>query len=363
MADHVTAVQSRRNALARKIAEAGLDALLITAPMHVRYLTGFSGSNAALLLSHDGTAEIATDGRYTTQIAQEAPDLEAVIKRNCPVALLARVDGAARVGFEAALTSVAELNEWREAAPEGVSLQAMSGMVESLRLVKDAHELRELRAVAELANEAFATLVEEGGVAPGRTELAVAARLEYLMRAAGAEGTSFDTIVASGPNSAKPHHGAENRALAAGDLVTIDFGATRGGYNSDMTRTLVVGQPDDFASEIYEVVRHSHDAGVAAATPGTALTDVDAASREVIERAGYGDYFVHSTGHGVGIEVHEEPSASRAGVGVLEPGMTLTIEPGIYIPQRGGVRIEDTLIIGSDDPEIITRFPTELTCL
>ena len=174
------------------------------------------------------------------------------------------------------------------------------------------------------------------------------------MRRLGSERTSFDTIVASGPNSSRPHHGAGDRVLERGDLVTVDFGAHRAGLNSDMTRTVMVGEADDFSREIYEIVARAQRAGVDAARAGTALVDVDAACREIIAEAGYGEYFVHSTDHGIGAEVHEAPSASVVGQGRLAENMTLTVEPGIYVPGRGGVRIEDTVIITQGSPRVIT---------
>nr|WP_240394076.1 M24 family metallopeptidase [Corynebacterium lactis] len=226
--------------------------------------------------------------------------------------------------------------------------------------MKSDSELAALRRVADIAVKAFEDLLVDDVVAPGRTERQVAAELEYRMRRHGADRPSFDTIVASGPNSAKPHHGAEDRVIEAGDLVTIDFGAFAGGYNSDMTRTLFAGgveAADPTSREIYNVVWEAQRAGVEAAVVGAKLVDVDAVCRNIIAEAGYVEYFVHSTGHGIGIEVHELPFAAQTGSGVLEAGMTLTIEPGIYVPDFGGVRIEDTLIIGEDGPEIITPLP------
>ena len=197
----------------------------------------------------------------------------------------------------------------------------------------------------------------------GRTERQIAADLEYRMRKLGSERVSFDTIVASGPNSAKPHHGADDRVLVSGDLVTIDFGAHLRGFNSDCTRTFAVGEPNELSREIYDIVLRAQEAGVKAAVPGAKLVDVDAACRDIITEAGYGEYFVHSTGHGIGLDVHEGPAAAQTGKGELAEGMTLTIEPGIYVPGKGGVRIEDTLIITSGAPKIITAFPKDLQVL
>ncbi len=257
--------------------------------------------------------------------------------------------------------TVTALEKLEEACPEGVTLVPVRGVIEQQRAIKDAGELEELTGVAELATQALSDMLEAGEIRAGRSEIAIAADLEYRMRRLGSERTSFDTIVASGPNSAKPHHSAGDRVLIDGDLVTIDFGAHRRGFNSDMTRTFVVGKPDAFAEEIYKVVLRAQLAGIEAATPGTALRDIDATCRDIIDDAGYGDYFTHTTGHGVGLDVHEAPMAAARSDEILRENMTLTIEPGIYVPGRAGVRIEDTLLITAGAPKIITGVSKELT--
>lgn len=358
-----TRFENRRRKLSTMLAERRIDDMLVTHLTHVRYLTGFSGSNGAMLVSKDRTAAIATDGRYTTQIAEEVPDIKAVIERNVGVAMLSKAAEGHRVGFEADYVSVAQLDKLREACPDGVTLVPVSGVIEDIRLVKDEVELTRLREAAEITVQALDELLSAEELRAGRTEREVAADLEYRMRVLGAERVSFDTIVASGPNSAKPHHGAGDRTIAEGDLVTIDFGMHRVGFNSDMTRTFGIGEIGALEREIYEVVLAAQLAGVKAAVPGAELVHVDKACRDVIAEAGYGEYFVHSTGHGVGLDVHEAPSAARTGTGVLAEGMTLTIEPGIYIPGKAGVRIEDTLIITAAAPEVITEYPKDLTVL
>lgn len=352
--------EQRRRALATELAERRLDALLVTHLVNVRYLTGFSGSNAALLIGSDRSARIATDGRYTTQVAEEAPDLDALIARPSASSLLEEVTGPRRVGVEASHLSVAAFDKLSEVAGSDVTLVQVEGLIEKLRRVKDAGELAALEEIAELAATAWNTLIDDRVLAAGRTEIEVAAHLEYLMRRAGAERPSFDTIVASGPNSAKPHHSASERVIENGDLVTVDFGAHAGGYNSDMTRTVVVGDPDEFSREIYDVVLRAQRAGVEAAVVGTPLRELDGLCRSIIGEAGFGEYFVHSTGHGIGLDVHEYPFAARSGEGELVEGMTLTVEPGIYVPGRGGVRIEDTVIIEDSGPKIITNVGKDL---
>ncbi len=351
---------TRRRALSARLAGQRIDEMLVTNMIHVRYLSGFSGSNGALILAKDLTAGIATDGRYRTQIAEEVPDIEAVIARPCPEALISRVEGPRRIGFEADYVSVAQLGKLKEACQEDVTLVPVTGVIEDIRLRKDPLERERLTEVAALASQAFEELLSAGELAVGRTERDVAADLEYRMRRLGAERPSFDTIVASGPNSAKPHHSAGDRVIKEGDPVILDFGAHSRGFNSDMTRTVVMGEADDFVREIYDVVLRAQLAGVEAATAGTPLLKVDLAARSVIEEAGYGEYFVHSTGHGIGLEVHERPAAAQTGAGELAEHMTLTIEPGIYIPERGGVRIEDTLLITRGAPQIITPVSKEL---
>ena len=354
---------NRRRKLASTLSGQRIDAIVITHLTHVRYLTGFSGSNGGLLLRKDLSALMATDGRYTTQIAEEVPDIEAVLGRDVGPHLLSQLSGELRVGYEADYVSVSQLKRLEKAAPEGVTLVPVSGVIEDIRLVKDRVELEKLEELAALANQALTELVENGEIAAGRTERQVAADLEYRMRMLGSERVSFDTIVASGENSAKPHHGADDRELRNGDLVTIDFGAHLRGFNSDCTRTFAIGEATEFAKEIYEIVLRAQEAGVKASVPGAALVDVDAACRDIITEAGYGEYFVHSTGHGIGLDVHEGPSAAKTGKGELAEGMTLTIEPGIYVPGKGGVRIEDSLIITSGAPKIITAYPKNLQVL
>ena len=289
------------------------------------------------------------------------PDIEALDARAVGPDLLATVTGPKRVGFEADFVSVSQLQRLEKAAGEDVTLVPISGVIEDIRLVKEPYELERLREVAVIANTAFQELIDENLIRAGRTETEVAADLEYKMRLHGAERTSFETIVASGPNSAMPHHEPGARVLEEGDIVTVDFGAHAAGYNSDTTRTVIISDADEFATEIYNIVLKAQLAGVAAAIPGAKLSDVDKACRDIITDAGYGEYFVHSTGHGVGLDLHEAPYAATSGQGELVEGMTLTVEPGIYVPGKGGVRIEDTLIIPAGQPENLTHLVKDLT--
>lgn len=341
---------ARRDALRSLIETAGLDGLLVTDLVNVRYLTGFTGSNGALLLTREGEL-FGTDGRYTERAAAEVPDLEPLIERATVAALARRAAG--RIGFEsdavtveahAALTTVT-----------GAELVRAPGLVARLRVVKDETEIAALREACRIADQALTELLPT--LRPGRTEREIALDLEFRMRALGADGPSFDAIVAAGAHSAIPHHAPTDTEIKAGDLLKLDFGALVDGYHSDMTRTVVVGRGADWQRELYALVHEAQAAGCAAVEAGVPTKDVDAASRDVIVAAGHGEHFVHGLGHGVGLAIHEAPALSASSDDVLEAGMCVTVEPGVYLPGRGGVRIEDTLVV---DGEVLTGFPKEL---
>lgn len=362
----------RRADLRARVRVAGLDAMLVTDLVNVRYLSGFTGSNAALLVfAGDEHPVLATDGRYRTQAAQEAPDLEVAIGRACGRHLTERAAGAGlqRLGFESHVVTVDGFDALAEVAGSAELVRA-SGMVEALREIKDAGEVALLRLACEAADAALAELVESGGLRPGRTEREVGRDLEALMLDHDADGVSFETIVATGANSAIPHHRPTDAVLAAGDFVKIDFGALVGGYHSDMTRTFVLGRAADWQREIYQLVAAAQQAGRDALQPGIGLAEVDCAARAVIAGAGHDEHFGHGLGHGVGLQIHEAPGINATAVGTLRAGSVVTVEPGIYLPDRGGVRIEDTLVVPSETsgppgqaPELLTRFPKELTIL
>ena len=341
--------------------------MLVSDLVNVRYLSGFTGSNAALLIRADSaTPVLATDGRYRTQAAQQAPDAEIVIERACGPHLAARAaaDGVRRLGFESHVVTVDAFAALTKAAGDAVELVRAAGTVEALREIKDAGEVALLRLACEAADAALKELVERGGLRPGRTEKEVGRELESLMLDYGADGASFETIVAAGANSAIPHHRPTDAVLAAGDFVKIDFGALVCGYHSDMTRTfvLVAGRRSG-SCDIYELVAAAQRAGREALAPGATLKDVDAASRQVIADAGYADNFGHGLGHGVGLQIHEAPGINASAAGTLLAGSAVTVEPGVYLPDRGGVRIEDTLVVGENAPDLLTRFPKELAIL
>ncbi len=355
----------RRDNLSLRLRADDLDAMLVSDLNNVRYLSGFSGSNAALLIFADERpAVLATDGRYRTQAARQAPDLDTVIERACGphLARYAVESGVHRLGFEGHVVTVDSYEVLRRSLDQGAELVRASGSVEVLREVKDAGEVALLRLACEAADAALASLIERGGLRPGRTEKEVRNDLEALMLAQGADGASFESIVAAGANSAVPHHRPTDAGLARGDFVKIDFGAQVGGYHSDMTRTFVLGAPAAWQVEIYELVAAAQRAGREALAPGVALCEVDAAARDLIVDAGFGQTFSHGLGHGVGLQIHEAPGINATAAGTLLAGSTVTVEPGVYLPDRGGVRIEDTLAVSGekDSPELLTRFPKEL---
>lgn len=355
-ADH----QVRRDRLRAALRDAGVDAALITDLVNIRYLTGFSGSNGALLVPADGPDVFSTDGRYTEQAAEETPSTENLIDKRPPQALLARAGGggAAMVGFEAHHVSVEDHQSWVD-AHSSLDLKPLGHLVEDLRRVKDEHELALLREACAVGDRALAELL--GWLRVGQTEREVMRRLESLMFDHGAEALSFDSIVAGGPHSSIPHHQPTDRPIGAGDFLKLDFGAAVGGYHADMTRTLVVGAPPaDWQRETYDLVAAAQAAGRAALVPGTPLAAVDAAARSVIEAAGLGDLFPHGLGHGVGLVIHEDPFFEASATGTLEAGSPVTVEPGVYHPGRGGVRIEDTLVVTDGTPELLTTSTKEL---
>ncbi len=361
----------RRDALRATAAAGGLDAVLVTNLLNVRYLTGFTGSNGALLVRTDGADLFGTDGRYTTQAATQVPDVEVLVDRATVAGLAAAAvrGGAGRLGFEShdvTVDGLALLEKVLADAAAGGAVPELASIrraVEAQRAIKDDDEIESLRRACAVADQALAELAAEGALRPGRTELEVGRELDARMLRLGAEAPSFETIVATGANSAIPHHRPDATVLRDGDFLKLDFGATVDGYHSDMTRTLVLGDAADWQREIYELVAASQAAGRGALAVGADVVAVDSASREVIVAAGHGDHFSHGLGHGVGLEIHEAPAIGPLGAGSLAAGMAVTVEPGVYLPGRGGVRIEDTLIVTDDAPELLTLTSKELLVL
>jgi Xaa-Pro aminopeptidase len=350
----------RRERLAERVAELDLDALYVTRLPNVRYLTGFTGSNAQSLV---GTAAgvFFTDGRYEEQSRHEVSDLDRRIYLggSPPVAEEVSRLGVRRLGFESAGVTYRQWERLREGL-DGVELVPVDGSVEALRRRKDGDEIASIGAAQGCADAAFEEVIVGGGLREGVTERELALELELAMRRAGADDMAFGTIAAFGANAAEPHHHPTDRPLRSGDVVKVDFGALAAGYHSDMTRTVAFGDPDPPLSEIRDVVAAAQAAGIAAVRPGASVAEVDGAARSVIEDAGYGASFPHGLGHGVGLEIHEAPFLGKDLEGVLEPGMVVTIEPGVYIPGLGGVRIEDMVEVTADGGRPIPRSSKEL---
>jgi len=348
--------------------DAGCDALLVTRLVNIRYLTGFTGS-AALLLVRPDDLVFVTDGRYRDQSALELTHagVEARIRIGLTAGsqkeyLQEESSGIARVGLEAQAVTWAQQRKFDAEWFPDAELVATEGLVEELRKVKDAGEVDRMAAAARIADEALARVRHR--LAEGLTEEELALELDFEMRRGGASGPSFETIVASGPNGAKPHHRPSSRRIEAGELVVVDFGAVVEGYCSDMTRTLCVGEPaSPTARRMVEVVAVSQQAGVDAVRAGAAGKAVDEACRKIISEAGWAEAFLHSTGHGVGLEIHEDPRVASTSTDTLVAGHVVTVEPGVYLPEHGGVRIEDTLVVTDDGCTVLTNATKELAVL
>ena len=344
----------RRRALER-VGEAGLGALLVGAQPDVRYLTGFTGSAGALVLGRGGSC-LFTDGRYTEQAKAETKGVPVRIERR-PAMLAAvawvREMGVPRCGFEATQTTVAALDGMRKSVRGGrAMLRPVNALVARLREIKDVGEIETMRAAAAIGDRLFAMMLER--LRPGVTEVAMAEVLEREARRLGAEGMSFETIVASGERSALPHGRASEAKLPRRGFVTLDFGVIYKGYCSDMTRTVHLGRPDPAGRDVYHSVLEAQLAAIRVTRAGLAAAEVDRAAREVLDQAGVGEFFTHSTGHGVGLEIHEGPRLAMQQTQVLEKGMVITIEPGVYLSGRFGVRIEDMLLVTTKGSEVLT---------
>jgi Xaa-Pro aminopeptidase len=353
---------ARRGLAQLKIAEVGADAALITFGPSVRYLTGLASSNAALLLPADGPAVLATDSRYALAAQRDCPDLELITERFIEPVLAGQMSrrGLRTVAYEAHEMTV-ERHADLAAAADGVSTVPFGRKIEELRTVKDPSELELLAIACRISCQAIADVFAL--IRPGMTERKLAAALDARMADLGADHPAFDTIVASGPNGAIPHHAPTDRPMRRGDLITLDFGARYGGYHADMTRTVALGEPAGWQREIYELVAAAQRSGIEAARPGAEVGDVDAAARDLIRDAGHGEHFQHGLGHGVGLEVHEAPTIGYSRTGKLADRVPVTVEPGVYLPGRGGVRIEDVLVVGADGTGLLTTTTRELLVL
>jgi Xaa-Pro aminopeptidase len=336
------------------------DLLLVTDLHNVRWLTGFTGSNAAAVVGRDGTRRFVTDFRYLTQSAEQ---LDPAWGREIAVDLLAGAvralpAGDLRLGFDDADLSVRDHAKLTGMLRPGTELVPAAGLVEELRAIKDEDELDVIRASARLADDALTEVLGRGLV--GRTEREVALDLEFTMRRMGAEAASFPPIVAAGDHGALPHAEPRDVAIPAGTLCVVDWGAKLDGYASDCTRTYATGELDPRDRAVYDVVLRAQEVALAAVRPGPTGREVDAVARAIIDAAGHGEHFGHGLGHGVGLDVHEGPRLSKQGETVLAAGMVVTVEPGVYVPGAVGVRIEDLVVVTEDGAEVVSSLPKEL---
>lgn len=352
---------ARLNKVLELMVKLEVDSVIIKDVTTIRYLTGFTGDSSLLYLDRK-QGVLITDGRYTEQARGELKLFKVVEYVTgegnsiwSTAAKLAEEAGSKAVGFDGAHFSCNDYWALKECL-DGIPLKSID--LSAIRMIKDKRELDLLLKAASIADEAFRKL--KADIKPGSSEKDLAARLEYYMRVLGSEGTSFTTIVASGKRSALPHGVATDKILEVGDFITFDFGAVYKGYHSDMTRTIVLGMAGRWQREIYSVVEEAQLKGMKSAREGMTGSELDAIVRKIIEDCGYGSCYIHGTGHGVGLEIHEMPNINKRGTTVLQTGMVFTIEPGIYIPGRGGVRIEDTVVLTEEGARALNGIKKQL---
>jgi len=328
--------------------------LYVTNLVNIRYLTGFTGSNAALLVS-DSNAILATDSRYEIQAAIQVPELPAVIGRNFPELLLSKLQKS-EVLVEGANLSIDVYQKLVTSFEAQFSSSV--GVIEALRVVKDDSEIELIKQACEISTKAYQDVIES--VRVGQNEKFIRNALEHRMREYGADDIAFASIVASGPNSAIPHHEPTDRELQSGDFLKIDFGAKVDGYHADCTRTAVVGKPSDWQAELHSAVTSAQEAGRNTIQSGIQFTEVEEAVNQSLADSGYREYFTHGLGHGVGLAIHEDPFFGRVEAAKIAPNTVITIEPGAYLKDKGGVRVEDTIVVNSEGYVNLTNLPYEL---
>jgi Xaa-Pro aminopeptidase len=351
--------KGRMTRLRQAMRTARVDALLITHLPNIRYLCGFTGSAGVLLVGSKAT--FFTDGRYSEQAAAEVVGARVVIAKGPALTAATRQStrtAKGSVGIEAEHLSVSQRDAVAEELPKGVRLKSTRGLVEELRMIKEQPEVDLMREAIELGCDLLPAAYQ--AIRPGKREVEVAAEIEYAARKSGAQGMSFETIVAAGPRSALPHGVASEASLPAKGFVVLDFGVILHGYCSDMTRTVHVGAASQEERDMYRAVLDAQMAAIAACLPGTTLSEVDAAARNVLKYHKLDKFFTHSTGHGVGLEIHEPPRVAQGQKDVLLPGMVITIEPGIYLAGKYGIRIEDVVAITESGYELLTSAKKEL---
>ncbi len=352
-------IENRIDKLRLLLKEKDMDAVLVTKRENYVYLSGFNGSSAHLIITQND-AFLVTDFRYVEQAVKQAPLYEIIEYKDSILVTINNViktKGIDILGFEEDHVTCKSYREFEEKL-NVKEIKPLAGMIDNLRMKKDKGELELIKKAVKIADDAFSHIL--GYIKPGVKEIEVAAELEYFIKKQGARGVSFDTIVASGYRSALPHGVASEKAIEQGDAVTMDFGAIYEDYCSDMTRTVFVGKPDEELSKIYNIVLSAQQSAVRGAKKGLTGKEIDSIARDLISKEGYGDCFGHGLGHGVGLEIHEEPRLSLKGSIIMDDGMVVTVEPGIYIPGLGGVRIEDMIVINGDNPLVLTGSSREM---
>lgn len=350
-------IAKRLDNLRAAIEEKGLDGLLVSDGDNRRYLSGFVGSAGYLFVTGEG-AVLATDFRYTEQAAEQAPDyrVDRISGKLDWLPELCTEFGVEKLGFEADNITVSQFERFKQTLSDKgteTALKATSGLTLELRAVKDEHELGLLSRAIEIGDQAFDEVSAQ--ISPGMTEAEVAERIERAVKSRGAESISFETIVATGPNAARPHHRAGDTVIREGQTIVIDMGALYQGYCSDLTRTIVLGEADDKTKRVYDVVLSAQLAAIEMVEAGMTGSEADILARKVIQETGHGDDFGHSLGHGVGLQVHENPGVGPTSKGELKDGMVFTIEPGIYLPGWGGVRIEDIVVLEQRKARVLSK--------
>ena len=347
-------VKHRRRKARDIIQQRGLDAMLFSDMTNVRYLTGFNGSDGALIVSSTD-AWLLCDSRYTVQASQQSSCIVVEYKKKYSALVdLLRQNKFKKVGFESTAVTYAAFQELKQFVGDEIELVAVED-ASSLRVLKDESEIALIEQATAISAQAFDDIAEM--IVPGVAESEIALALEIAIRKRGGEEKSFDFIVASGERGAMPHGVASGKIVNQSELVTIDFGGRYNGYYSDETVTFALGQPDDKIRKVFDIVLEAHDRAIAQIKPGVPLKDIDAAARDYIAECGYAEFFGHGLGHGVGLEVHEAPRVSPLSKGLTEVGMVFTVEPGIYLPDLGGVRIEDIVVVTEDGCRVLTRLP------
>jgi Xaa-Pro aminopeptidase len=352
--------RARQRRLQDALLASGAEAFLVSHPPNLRYLCGFTGSSGALVFAR-GKRVLFIDGRYTTQARAEAQGVRVALAAEPLLEAAAAWFSRRRepyIAVEAEHMTLATRAALARSLSKRTRLKPLQGLVERLRMVKEPAEVALIRSAVRLGSSLFDRALKE--LRPGVTEAEVAAEIEYAARRAGAQGMSFETIVAGGRRSALPHGIASSQPLPNKGFVVLDFGVILGGYCSDMTRTVHMGRAPRQAREMYEVVRKAQERAVASVRPGVKAAEVDYAARQVLQEAGLGKYFTHSTGHGLGLEIHEPPRLGKGQAELLAPGMVVTVEPGVYVAGRGGVRIEDVVVVTGKGCEVLTPTSKEL---